>query len=714
MQTSGANIRSDLPVAGGSLLALDKPAPDVEALASTTRDHLPLPVPRLVLWASGAVVVAGVTMAILGALRTGISWDEPFHVMRLRNYLDHGWFAVDWSIDSGGSTAGDNNTLVYGPVAMLLLHGIGVLAGVEGWDSVATTPAAYDVRHLGVVLIGLVGTAAAAGTTRILLGSWRWAVVTAAALLALPMWTGHVMFNVKDVPVATGYTVMTLALVSMISPARGHWLLRVAGLVAGITLMVGTRPAMATAVLVGVVVMGFGVAVARPRDDIRPAVVQVTAGIVGAAALLVAVYPAVFAHPTLLVRSAEQSASFRDDESAGYLYVPFHLVAQFPLLLQGFFVVGLVSAVTFSYRRWRTDPSQATRLALVVAQVGALPLVAFAKDSDLYNGLRQLLFASPAWAVLVTLGLAHAMAWAHDRGRIRVVGGLALVALAAPVADQATLFPYQYSYFNLALDTTGAHVMSDYWRTSVPELLPDIPRDGQIVCGPTRSSRLGAPAGSDGVDEASMMAGRFSSDSSVDCRSDPLGPLSSEWTARGLSYDDVLPPDEFYVIIDRDHAVPRNCTQLASVTRHRHWRQVSMSYVARCRLDPPQLDHAVAFVRLPGENMAPPLWAYAPEGWVMRDSASAIDAASGAASITFRAPAGCAEAACALVLDADATGDLAAAVNDMSAAVDVAGGSVTVLLPPGVADAWVTFTRTSGAPLGLRVRSIRMAQSGAG
>ena len=58
---------------------------------------------------------------------------------------------------------------------MLLLHGLAVLVGVEGWDTVATTPAAYDVRHLGVVLIGLAGTAAAAGITRILLDSWRWA-----------------------------------------------------------------------------------------------------------------------------------------------------------------------------------------------------------------------------------------------------------------------------------------------------------------------------------------------------------------------------------------------------------------------------------------------------------------------------------------------------------------------------------------------------------
>ena len=281
--------------------------------------------------------------------------------------------------------------------------------------------------------------------------------------------------------------------------------------------------------------------------------------------------------------------------------------------------------MTVAARHWRLDPSRSTRLALVVAQVAALPLVAVAKNSDLYNGLRQLLFASPAWAVLVTLGIAQLVAWAQLRGRVGLVGGLAVVALVAPMADQATLFPYQYSYFNVALDATGAHVDSDYWRTSVPELLPAIPTDGQIVCGPTRSTRLGAPAGSDeahGVGEEAMRAGRYSSDSSVDCRTDPLGPLSSPWTALGLPYDDLLPHDEFYVVIDRDHAVPRNCMQLAAVTRHRHWREVSMTLrspvPARRR---GRSTTTVAFTHPDGENMAPPLWAYAPEGWVMRDSA---------------------------------------------------------------------------------------------
>ena len=70
-------------------------------------------------------------MAVVGALRTGVSWDEPFHVMRLRNHLDHGWFALDWSVAAAARPSADSNTLVYAPVTMLLLHGLAVLVGIE-------------------------------------------------------------------------------------------------------------------------------------------------------------------------------------------------------------------------------------------------------------------------------------------------------------------------------------------------------------------------------------------------------------------------------------------------------------------------------------------------------------------------------------------------------------------------------------------------------
>jgi hypothetical protein len=695
--------------------------PEVEPAPRVPAGATPSALPRAVDVVSWAVVAAGVTMAFAGSQRTGVSWDEPFHVMRLRNHLEHGWFALDWSVADGASTTGDSNTLVYAPVTMLLLHGLAVLVGIETWGTVATTPEAYAVRHLGVVLIGLAGTAAAAATTRILLDSWRWALVTAAALLALPMWTGHVMFNIKDVPVATGYSLMTLALVAMVSPSpgRGRRLVRVVGLASGITLMVGTRPAMASAVVVAAIVVGVGVVVARSRAGRalgRDTVAEVATGGLLAGLVLVVVYPDLFTTPLLLVRSADQSSSFRESDGADFLYIPFYLVAQFPLLLQGLAVLGLVVAVRVVRRRWRVEPAQAVRLALVAAQLSALPIVAIAKGSELYNGLRQLLFAMPAWAVLVTVGLAHALAWAGrgGRARSRLVGAVAAVSVAVPMVDQAMLFPYQYTYYNLALDVTGADVQSDYWRTSVPELLPDIPTDGPVVCGPTRSSRLGATDGSPeahGVDDTSMLAGRYSSDSSVDCRIDPLGPLASLWAADDLPRSTALPHDEFYVVIDRDHGTPANCTRLAQVSRERHWREIAMSYVARCRLEPPLLDRTVAFARLPGENMDPPLWAYAADGWTGYDSTTAIDAAYAEASLTFALPDTCASG-CSLVLDGDAPPDLAATVNDRPSDASAAPGRVTVPIPADVEDAWVTFRRTTGEPLGLRVRSIRVVPSG--
>lgn len=703
-----------MPALGGSLMTRGRDLA-VEWVSSSRGSLMVVRPPRFLVWVSVGVVVAGCTMSVLGALRTGTSWDEPYHVMRLRNFFEHGWFSLDWSTDVGGSVADDNNTLVYGPVAMLLLHGLCVLVGVEDWNTIATTPAAYDVRHIGVVVIGLVGVAAASGITRILLRSWGWAAVTAGVLFALPMWTGHIMFNIKDVPVATGYTLTTLSLLAMVEPTQGRRPGRVTGLVLGSLLMVGTRPAMWSALLLGVAIVGCaGVLIRRTRSvegGVRPAWGEALAGLGAAWVILAVVYPNVFAHPSMLLRSATQSASFRENDGWGYLYIPFHLVAAFPLLLQGLAAIGSWIAIRAALRRQDRNPLSSTQLALVLAQVSALPLLAFAKNSDLYNGLRQLLFCSPAWAVLVTVGMAHLLGRAVPRARIRLVSGVAALSLLLPVADQVTLFPYQYTYFNAALDATGTHVASDYWRTSVPELLPDIPTDGQVICGPTRSTQIEQSPASDG--EATI-AGRYTSDSSVDCRADPLGPLSSAWTALGLPLADLLPHDEFYVLIDRDHALPSNCTRLAAVTRHRHWREVSMTYVARCRLDPSPIGDGVTFVRSEGENMAPQLWAYAPEGWVMRETASAIDAAGRSASLTFRAPAACRRSACALELRGTTTPDVRVTVNDVPGRAHVTGDEVVVPLPPGVTDAWVTFTSTTGAPLGLRVHAIRVTPTGVG
>ena len=143
-------------------------------------------------------------------------------------------------------------------------------------------------------------------------------------------------------------------------------------------------------------------------------VVEAATGGVLAALVLVAVYPDLFT--TAAAPGAARRSSRR---ASGTATAPTTSTSRStsspssPCSSRAFAVLGLVAAYRLVRHRWRVEPAQAVRLALVTAQLAALPLVAVARNSELYNGLRQLLFAVPAWAVLVTVGLAHALAWAR-------------------------------------------------------------------------------------------------------------------------------------------------------------------------------------------------------------------------------------------------------------------------------------------------------------
>ena len=262
-----------------------------------------------------SLVVLAVTtvLAVLGAVRTGITTDEPIHVMRLRNFFDTGWYALDWDYGGAGPGGDGTNTFVYAPVTMLLLHGWSVLWGVEGWGEVATTPHAYDVRHLGVVVIGLVGLLAVAAIGRVVLRTGG-GVVAAAVLAATPLWTGHEMFNVKDVPVATGYTLATLGLL-LLGPRRARRpALRVGRAAAwppGWCSTLGTRPGMWSGLSVLLVVAVVGV-LALPTTRAPPlvALAELVGVVRGAGAALVAIYPNLFGSPLrALPRTSESSSA---------------------------------------------------------------------------------------------------------------------------------------------------------------------------------------------------------------------------------------------------------------------------------------------------------------------------------------------------------------------------------------------------------------------
>lgn len=545
--------------------ALDRTSTDVAPPTARRPDVVRRP-PRALVLLAGTVVVVGVVMAFVGGWRTGVSRDETYHVLRMRNYLDSGWYLLDSDLDGAEPGAWQQQRHVYAPVTMTLLHAWSMLWGVEGSGQVSASGEAFAVRHLGVTLISLVGVAATATIARLLLRSWGWGLVAAAALVALPTWTGHAMFNVKDVPVATGYTLTTLgaAVLVMRHPSRRwHLLAGMAVTVAGIVLAVGTRPGIwpGLALVVGVALL--------TRDRTR--VLALLSAEVLAAGLLFLAYPEAFGTPVTAALGSVLESSRYGGKEGNWWYLPLFLLIELPTVQLLLGAVGVVWCVRRLRARHDTDRTRLL-LVLVLLQALALPGLAVLRESNLYTGLRQLLFAAPALAVLVTCAIAVLV----QRSPRPLVAGGAGLALLAPLAVQLQLFPYNYAYSSAVANAVGPlaaernrelQIQTDYWRTSVRELAPAVPAGGYVTCSPL-------------VEEDRFL--RRSHEGDDNCATHIVGPLAPYDDQRAAS--SVTPPTAFLAVETGTDFVGSNCTRLGEVTRHLWWRTVTMSTVSRCDL----------------------------------------------------------------------------------------------------------------------------------
>lgn len=688
-------------------LTAARPAPAARSrsapLRAPVRAWRPAPPPRLLTAASTLVLAVTVVLMVLGAFRTGITTDEPIHVMRLRNYFDNGWYALDWDYRGDGPGGGDTNTFVYAPVTMLLLHAWSVLCGVEGWGEVSTSPHAYDVRHLGVVLIALLGLAAVAAIGRVLLRHWRWGVVAAGVLAAIPMWTGHAMVNVKDVPVATGHTLATLGLLLFVGDETPRLTVRVgriACLVGGSVLALGTRPGMWSGLLAVAVVAVAGIALSMRARRALVALTELALGAAVAAGILVAVYPNLFGNPLrALPRTTEASSSFLDGERTDRLYVPRHLAEELPTLLLLFALTGTAVALGLLWRHWRSEPVPAARVTMVGVQAFALPVAAILLGSDLYHGLRQLLFAVPAMAVLA----AYGMAWVLRR-RHRGFAAVAVAALLLPLVDEVTLQPYQTTYVNLATDlVTGpfagpdARPGGDFWRVSLPELVEHARLDRQLLC----KSKVDQET--DRAYRFTDGAAAYSTNRSLDCREEPTGPLWPERLPVRMSPGSA----EYDAVFLK--TLPENCTPLDAVRRWRHGFGVTLTILGRCTVEVPELPAAGAGVEDPalGTGTAADLWRYAVDGWVQWPSEPALVAPVPVAELALRPGGG---SAGTLVLGGSAPDDLVARIAGREVPVERSGGTLRIPVTGAQAAApggvWVTFGRRSGETLDMRLTEL--------
>lgn len=542
--------------------------------------------PRWFLWLCVAVVVAATLLTLVGTSRTGVTVDETFHVVRLRNYLDSGWYLLDDDLGPSGPGAWVTDSYVYAPVAALFLHLLNVVAGNEAWSDVSTSTGAYAVRHVGVAMLALCTLAATAAMTRLVSSSWRWAVVACAVLAALPMWSGHAMFNIKDVPVAAGYTFVTLACM-LIATGERHGRRRrtsaVALLVAGVVLAVGTRPAIWPGL---VAALGLVVLVALPRPGHAGQwwrIVDAGLGALVGLVILTAVYPSVFLHPIRwTLGAASESAAYQGERFWGY--IPLYVACTVPIVLLLFGLVG--SFVRFRDRVADRREQWGTRdllMGLVVAQALLLPVLLMIRVPSLNGGLRHLLFAAPAVAILVAAGIARVLIDASGRRGRGVVAGVAAAGLVFPLAAQVQLFPYGYSYANPLSDLANLDLAGDFWQASFREYADDIPSGAFVVCGaklddearPLRQMPNGGQSWLD-VGQDCATTGALS----------VIQPfLAADQVVAGTDVD-----PQFVALVVYDDPSPEGCQEIGRVTRYRLVTEVVVSRALLCPLVLPAYD----------------------------------------------------------------------------------------------------------------------------
>lgn len=470
--------------------------------AQSRRSRLDHPVlPLSVGVFSFVVIVIATVLPFAGAVQIGLTIDEPSHLRHLTNFFE----------------TGEYSSSVYGPVTALMGHSVNVGLGIEVWGAPLATAEAYQGRHLATAAIGSLGVFAVALTAWLIFGTGRWALVAGAFLASVPLWVGHSMFNLKDIPVATGYTLVTAGLIALFSQRVAGWhkiAIVIATMGLGAIIGAGTRPAalalmLSSAALAALLLL----AIRSPRRPTRRSAVVLGVSVTAAAAVFAAI--AWFTGRGVgLVAAIERSLDFpwtgfnlyggeRVSERPGLGTLVEVFGAFLPLFILVLLLVGMVFGVARIIRallgrdQWSVRESA---FVLIAVQAFAVLVGVAWFDPVIYDGGRQLLFIFPALALIAVYGLYGIQTVlpyvvSSSRASKRLMLVVVVAGFSVITYDQVRLFPYNYSYYNVIAQGPGINGQwqTDYWGASVREGAQFVAPGDPVMCGQAGSHNFNLP-----------------------------------------------------------------------------------------------------------------------------------------------------------------------------------------------------------------------------
>ena len=420
-------------------------------------------------------ILAAVILSTFASLP--MSWDEPDHQGYGRRILGWTMGLISGEPDDSALTKGN-----------LYLYGGAFDAPVEAIIHFLPFDH-YTLRHLFTAVVGLLGVIGCAVLGRQAGGPWV-GLIAATLLTLTPSWYGHMFWNPKDIPFATG-VVWTLVLLARAAP-------RFSDLKTGESALLGAVLGLTLGVRVGGVILFplfAGVAVVAwlraEKASTALAASARTLAIIGIVAwvIMLAAWPyaqvAPLRHPLEALRAASNfdwglTVLFRGKEvpsdALPLSYLPTMLLIKLPEAVLILLAAALAAAARLLYRRRLPTLARTEGAAtLLAAATVALPLLAvIVMRPVLYDGIRHVLFILPPLMVMAALGAGAA--W-RSLGRAPALTRpliLSLVAfwMAFQIITYVRLHPYQYIDYNLVvggLRGAAGRFETDYWGTSYRE-----------------------------------------------------------------------------------------------------------------------------------------------------------------------------------------------------------------------------------------------------
>jgi hypothetical protein len=449
----------------------------------------------LIPWIFALYLLTMFALSFSGVGQVGYYFDEFVHIDKLQNFLDHGLYTFEVGLDDNGEPYNIRGFVyVYGPVFSLIGHAVAVLSGAETWGTVGISDAAFAARHYVVFAFSVIGVLAAGWGVSLVTRSRNWGLAAACLLVSIPMWTGSAMYNIKDIPAATGFTLFTVGCIAAVLPKENHTRLTTVGgwvaLYVGSLIFWGTRPGLWIAIalsFVAIVIVLTRLENLRKVGEIARRLIRPVSAVAASYLTMLIIYPRVFLNPfKLLYKSFSDTSDFPHRRGSitdgvmsasppGWDFLPKWAAAQLPEVILVLTVVASIVTIWIVLRRILSSASTIVDFAIpalifTFIQFAAFPIAGILLQSKITSGLRQFLFILPALAMLVTIVLFIVVdKWnlKRFRGAWPTVVGVMVASTIVTTVLQFQLFPYNANYFN---PTTFSRGIEGRWELDRYEL----------------------------------------------------------------------------------------------------------------------------------------------------------------------------------------------------------------------------------------------------